>query len=196
MARQIPGDWHSGFLPDNAVIHERAHIESSISFEAYRSRLPVGFEIGEGSAIYAGSQMDAGPAGRIVLGTCVLLNGCLIIADELVEIGDYSMIAWLVTISDAPFHPATAEGRRECLRAAAHDRSRRLPRSGPSRPVRIGRNVWIGFESCIMPGVTIGDGSIVGARSVVYESIPAYSVAAGNPARIIRRLQPAEIADV
>jgi acetyltransferase-like isoleucine patch superfamily enzyme len=54
-----------------------------------------------------------------------------------------------------------------------------------SRPVRIGRNVWIGFEACVLPGVVIGEGSIVGARSVITENVPPFTVVAGNPARIV-----------
>ena len=55
-------------------------------------------------------------------------------------------------------------------------------------PIRIGANSWIGFDSCILPGVTVGEGSIVGARSVVTESVPPYCVVAGNPARVVRLL--------
>lgn len=49
----------------------------------------------------------------------------------------------------------------------------------------IGNDVWIGYGSYIMPGVTIGDGAIVGAKSVATEDVPAYAVVAGVPARII-----------
>lgn len=57
----------------------------------------------------------------------------------------------------------------------------------PSRgDTRIGNDVWIGREAVIMPGVTIGDGAIVGARAVVAGSVPAYAVVAGNPARVVR----------
>jgi acetyltransferase-like isoleucine patch superfamily enzyme len=59
-----------------------------------------------------------------------------------------------------------------------------------ARPIRIGRNVWIGFDACVLPGVTIGEGSIVGARSVVVEDVPPFTVVAGNPARFIRHLHP------
>jgi acetyltransferase-like isoleucine patch superfamily enzyme len=64
---------------------------------------------------------------------------------------------------------------------------------GECRPIRIGRNVWIGFDCCVLPGVTIGDGSIVGARSVVCEDVPPYTVVAGNPARVIRKIENDEI---
>jgi acetyltransferase-like isoleucine patch superfamily enzyme len=56
--------------------------------------------------------------------------------------------------------------------------------------VVIEQNVWIGFEACVLPGVTIGEGSIVGARAVVCEDVPPYTVVGGNPARFIRQLDP------
>lgn len=57
-----------------------------------------------------------------------------------------------------------------------------------SKPIRIGRNVWIGTKSVILKGITIGDNTIVGAGSIVTRDIPPNSLAAGNPARIIRKL--------
>lgn len=56
-------------------------------------------------------------------------------------------------------------------------------------PITIGDNVWIGGGAIVLPGVTIGDNSVVGAGSVVTKSIPAYSVAAGNPCKVIRKLK-------
>ena len=53
-------------------------------------------------------------------------------------------------------------------------------------PIHIGNNVWIGDKASIFGGVTIGDGAIIGANSVVTHDIPAYSVAVGNPAKVIR----------
>jgi acetyltransferase-like isoleucine patch superfamily enzyme len=54
--------------------------------------------------------------------------------------------------------------------------------------VRIGRNVWIGFEACILPGVTIGEGAVIGARAVVVDHVAPFTVVAGNPARLVRVL--------
>lgn len=51
----------------------------------------------------------------------------------------------------------------------------------------IGNDVWIGFDALIMPGVTIGDGAVIGARSVVTKDVASYTIVAGNPARIIRK---------
>jgi acetyltransferase-like isoleucine patch superfamily enzyme len=59
-------------------------------------------------------------------------------------------------------------------------------------PVKIGAHVWIGFNSIILKGVTIGDRSVVAAGSVVTKDIPADVLVAGNPARVIRSLVAAE----
>ena len=61
------------------------------------------------------------------------------------------------------------------------------PITGEDRPVRIGAHCFIGGGSTILPGVTIGDESIVGAGSVVFNDVPPRCIAAGNPARVIRR---------
>lgn len=55
------------------------------------------------------------------------------------------------------------------------------------RDVSIGDGTWIGQRACILPGVTIGEHCIIGAGSIVTHSIPAYSMAAGNPARVIKK---------
>jgi virginiamycin A acetyltransferase len=59
-----------------------------------------------------------------------------------------------------------------------------LPKKGDTV---VGNDVWIGYDSLIMPGVRIGDGAIVASRSVVVSDLPAYAIAGGNPARVIRR---------
>jgi maltose O-acetyltransferase len=63
----------------------------------------------------------------------------------------------------------------------------RLQGDVPIRSVTIGNDVWIGTRSIILPGVTLGDGCIIGAGSVVTRSVPPFAVAAGNPARVIRQ---------
>ena len=61
----------------------------------------------------------------------------------------------------------------------------------------IGNDVWIGYESVIMPGVKIGDGAIIAAKSVVVKDIPAYTVVGGNPAGLIKqRFSDAEVAQL
>ena len=55
-------------------------------------------------------------------------------------------------------------------------------------PITIGNNVWIGAGAIILPGVTIGNNVVIGAGSVVTKNIPAYSLAVGNPCRVIKRI--------
>jgi acetyltransferase-like isoleucine patch superfamily enzyme len=57
-----------------------------------------------------------------------------------------------------------------------------------SKPVIIGDNVWIGMNSCILPGVNIGDNAIIGAGSVVTKNVPANEIWVGNPAKFIKKL--------
>ncbi len=95
-----------------------------------------------------------------------------------IRIGDNLLTGPNVLITDNS-HGASS---RELL--DFHPQSRPLFSKGP---VTIGNNVWIGQNACIMPGVTIGDGAIVAANSVVTHDVPAYSVAAGIPARVVKQ---------
>ena len=63
---------------------------------------------------------------------------------------------------------------------------------GRAEPVRLGRNVWVGDSAIVCKGVTIGDNSIIGAGAIVVSSIPANCVAVGNPARVVKELDPNE----
>ena len=71
------------------------------------------------------------------------------------------------------------------------------PKRAPTvfKPTKIGNDVYIGHDAFIMPGLKIGDGAIIGARSVVTKDIPNYSIAAGVPAKIIRKRFPQDIID-
>ncbi|EPX75374.1 serine O-acetyltransferase activity [Schizosaccharomyces octosporus yFS286] len=57
-----------------------------------------------------------------------------------------------------------------------------------AKPIKIGNNVWIGLGAIILPGVTLGDGCVIGAGSVVTKDIPANTVAVGSPARVVKEI--------
>ena len=186
--RTIPGDWHPGTIPDNVVTDEAALIETTYCFLPYRSEAPVGLELARGAGIYTGTMLDVGPHGRVRVGECAQVTAPWIICDAEIEIGDYVFISWNVFLMDSyrlPFDPAA---RRPELEQAARRRPRRLGTKTPACPIRIGRAAWLGFDVCVLPGVSIGEAAIVGARSVVVEDVPPYTIVAGNPARVVRRL--------
>ena len=97
-----------------------------------------------------------------------------IVANERIMMGDGCQIGDQVAIYDCDFHE---------LNPATRNRS-----CGPSQPVSIGNNVWLGSRVMILKGVSIGDNSVVAAMSVVTKSIPSNTVAAGVPAQVVRAL--------
>lgn len=88
-------------------------------------------------------------------------------AGKNVSIGDNSIIAWDCCIMDRDYHKI--EGDKE------------LP-----KPVIIGKNVWIGCRVLILKGVTVGDGAVIAAGSVVTKDVPPCAVVGGNPARVLK----------
>ena len=106
------------------------------------------------------------------LGSNVYANFNLTLVDDTdIYIGDSVMIGPNVTIATAG-HPVDPELRRKVAQF--------------NIPVRIGNNVWIGAGAVILPGITIGDDSVIGAGSIVTKDIPAGVVAVDNPCRVLR----------
>jgi acetyltransferase-like isoleucine patch superfamily enzyme len=186
--RHLEWDWYPGTIPDNVELDSTAYLETTFSFHLYRSRVQTGVRFGKGSSAYLGTMFDVGPEGAVTLGEYALVHGARIICDRGIEIGDHALISWNVVLMDTYRAGDTAEARRIALRQMSPSEPRVFPALDTARPIRIGNNVWIGFDVCILPGVSIGDGSIIGAKSVVNCDVPPYCVAVGNPARVIQRL--------
>jgi acetyltransferase-like isoleucine patch superfamily enzyme len=186
--RRLEWDWHPGSIPANVVLDETAYVQTSFSFALFRSAETPGARIGRGASVYLGTMFDVGPRGRVTIGDCALLNGARIVCDEAIAIGDYCLISWNVVLMDTYRLPFDAASRRRALQDVPERAPRRTDANVATRPVRIGANVWIGFDTCVLPGVTIGPGSVVGARSVVFDDVPPHTMVAGNPARVIRAL--------
>lgn len=111
---------------------------------------------------------------NVHIGNYFYANFNLVIVDDIdVYIGEHVMIAPNVTITPTG-HPVDPDLRK--------------PGTQFSIPVRIGNNVWIGSNAVILPGVTIGDNSVIGAGSVVTHDIPKNVVAVGNPCRVLREI--------
>jgi len=97
-----------------------------------------------------------------------------------ITIGDNLLTGKWVTITD------NAHGEFTLEQLSMDPLKRPISSKGP---VVIGNNVWIGDKATILPAVTIGDGAIIAANAVVTKDVPAFSVAAGNPARIIKTIE-------
>lgn len=116
-------------------------------------------------------EVGAGKNGSLVLGERVFINtGATVVANHSIVVGDDCLIGDLVAIFDTDHHP--------------------MEPSHPTRsaPVRLGANVWVGRSAMILPGVTIGDHSVIAAGSIVTSNVPAKTLMAGVPARPIRTL--------
>lgn len=191
--RTLAWDWHRGRVPENVCMEPGAYLETTYSFHLFRSQVPEAVRIERGASIYLGSMFDLGGQARLHIGAYTLMNGARIICDAEVRIGSHCLISWNVVLMDTYRVPLDPELRRRELAAVAARHPRHWSGTFEARPIHIGSNVWIGFDVCVLPGVSIGEGSVVGARSVVRHDVPPFTIVAGNPARVIRSLQPGGI---
>jgi acetyltransferase-like isoleucine patch superfamily enzyme len=135
-------------------------------------------EIGAGALLEPGVWITAPGSARVTIGAGTLLNmGVMLAAQELVEIGEHCMLANGCFVSDAshrfddPDKPITWQGFQS------------------KGPTCIGDNCWLGANVVVTSGVTIGERCVIGANSVVTRDVPSFSIAAGAPAKVIRRVE-------
>jgi acetyltransferase-like isoleucine patch superfamily enzyme len=135
-------------------------------------------EVGANALLEPGVWITAPGTARVKIGEGTFLNmGVMVAAEQLVEIGDHCMLAngCFVTDSshrfDDPDKPITWQGFES------------------KGPTRIGDNCWLGANAVVTSGVNIGERCVVGANSVVTKNIEAFSVVAGAPATVIRKIE-------
>ncbi|MHB8532634.1 MAG: acyltransferase [Solirubrobacteraceae bacterium] len=135
-------------------------------------------EVGEEALFEPGVWITMPGAARVRIGSGTFLNREVMVAAlELVEIGDHCMLANGCFVTDAnhrfsdPRQPITWQG---------------FDSKGPTR---IGANCWLGANVVVTSGVTIGERCVIGANSVVTRDVPAWSVAAGAPASVLRPIE-------
>ncbi|MEI7624920.1 MAG: acyltransferase [Actinomycetota bacterium] len=135
-------------------------------------------EIGSGTLLEPNVWLTAGANGRIRIGSGSFLNIAVMVASvELVEIGDNVMLANGCFVTDGSHR--------------FDDPNMPVPWQGftTKGPTRVGNNVWCGANVVITSGVTVGERSVIGANSVVTTDIPAFSIAAGAPARVLKTIE-------
>jgi acetyltransferase-like isoleucine patch superfamily enzyme len=126
--------------------------------------------------------------GNISIGDFSFIGRSRIYCAEWVQIGDGVLISDGVAIMDSDLHSRNASQRMAQARSWADGASLDSYSGVRSMKVVIGSHAWIGFGACVLKGVTLGEGCIVGAGSVVTADVPAWTIVAGNPARVIGAL--------
>ena len=135
----------------------------------------IGQPVDESFALFPPFHTDCGK--NIHIGKNVFLNmGCKFQDQGGIYIGDGALIGHNVVL--ATLNHAMSPSRRGTMVPA---------------PIRIGKNVWIGSNAAILPGVTIGDGAIVAAGAVVTRDVPENAIVGGVPAKVIRHLREEEL---
>lgn len=147
-------------------------------------------------SIVAGSFIFESSKGSIIIGSHTYIGGGMFISRSSIVIGDNVTIAWGGTIYDHDSHSLNYLDRRNDINDELNDI--RLGNNFiknkdwsnvNSKPIKICNDAWIGMNVIILKGVTIGEGAVIGAGSVVTKDIPAWCVAVGNPAKVVKYLK-------
>ena len=126
-------------------------------------------------------------SGLVRIGDRCYVGASLIVCHTAVTLGNDVIISWNVTIVDHDSHTLDWDGRSGDVAnwMRGHKDWSRIA----VKPVIIQDKVWIGFGASVLKGVTIGEGAVIAAQSVVTRDVPPYTLVAGNPARVIRPIE-------
>lgn len=167
--------WWGVKVPRNLTVRGRLRVHNAGTIS-----LGEGVRFNSGHANYVGASSPialwTGPGGSLVIGPNCAISNATIVSLKAVEIGEGTYIGGGVRIYDTDFHSfEEVTGRGDRVRRDA--------------PVRIGPRSFIGGHATVLKGVTIGQGAIIGASSVVTRDVPDGEIWAGNPARFVRRVE-------
>jgi len=179
MARCNLWAWGVGVGKDITVsgpINLSIHWTSTV-FVGNQCRINSGFNVNPVGG-HRKTGIYVGPGANLRIGNSVGISNTTIVCMNSIEIEDHAYIGGGCQIYDTDFHSLDHK-----LRGSKEDCPSNLP-------ILLGENCFIGGHSIVLKGVSIGDGSVVGAGSVVTKSIPKNELWAGNPARFIRKLNP------
>ena len=151
--------------------------------------------IGERGLIKAQFTFET-PQGEVHIGNNTHIGGAHFICRTRIEVGNDVTMAWGITLYDHDSHSTNWEYRQhdneQCYQdyiTTGNNIAHKDWSHVNSAPIVIEDKVWIGMDALILKGVTIGEGSVVAARSVVTKDVPPYSLVAGNPARVVKSLK-------
>lgn len=182
----------------NISVGSNPHIINAFCLRAEKPEALI--KIGRDFTAYGRCRITAWGRGRITIGDCCSFGSrTMIDCRERVEIGNHVLVSWDVSIADYEAHPLDPEERAWEME---HSQAMLWPQFAIKRkahkpyepvfkakPIVIEDKVWIGARAMILKGVRIGYGSIVAAGAVVTRDVPPYSIAAGNPAVVVKTLR-------
>ncbi|RWK60432.1 MAG: acyltransferase [Mesorhizobium sp.] len=156
---------------------------TKISYRNLGQRPPAALTVGEGS-IFQATIISDRENSIISVGNNTFVGNSRLVCAEEISIGNNVLISWGCTIVDHNSH-STDWTKRETDVREWHFNRKDWSHVKIGK-VRISDNAWIGFNSIILKGVTIGEGAIVGAGSVVTKNVEPFTIVAGNPARVLQ----------
>lgn len=184
----------------NSILKFIEKKESSILIDSFELSIPFAQEkkkylFIENDSIIMGKFEFTSGNGIIKIGNHTHTNGHFICVNE-ITIGNYVFIGWGTTFFDNDSHPIDADLREKDMDAQLNDLRNNVSfiknknwNVVNSKPIIIKDNAWVGMHVIILKGVTIGEGAIVAAGSVVTKDVPDWTLVGGNPAKIIKNLK-------
>jgi maltose O-acetyltransferase len=171
-----PQDWFPRELPANFHMAERSWLYSSFAFLHCEAHSSAAVTVGRDSGVYHGTFFDLTGQASVVIGDFCTLVGVIFATSGRITIGNYVFISHEVVLAESQF----ASPPRTIITSAPSDQ----------HEIVIEDDVWIGAQAIIAGSVRIGRGAIVGAAALVDRDVPAYSIFAGNPGRVVSMASP------
>ena len=187
----IDNDWYDKGIAGNAFFGENVYLDTSYGFASFQSKEKQGLLMGDASGCYDVVSFIVSEKGKITIGEFSIINGATIICNQQISIGKHCMVAWGALITDNWLHANTfnVNDRQDLLKKTGNDPNRLYPFGNQTAPVILEDNCWVGFGATIMPGVRLGEGCVIGSKTIITEDVPPYAIVAGNPSRIVKYLR-------
>jgi acetyltransferase-like isoleucine patch superfamily enzyme len=161
------------------------HPSAFVNFLNVKSNNQCVLKIGRDSQVH-GSLFFERPNAEISIGEETFIGKSSLVSSTGIHIGNHVLISWGVSIVDHNSHSLVYSERAQDV--LDWKQGKKDWQNVATKPVHIQNKAWIGFNTIILKGVTIHEGAIVGAGSVVTKDVAPWTIVAGNPAKLIREI--------